>query len=282
MLKLTIAYDGSDFQGSQLQLRGGVNQRTVQRELEAAIVQLTGQQIRITLAGRTDSGVHALGQVAVFRPPDTATVRRMSLGTWQKALNAHLPDDLRIMLVEQVGDNFHPRFDATRREYEYRIWNGAAIPPLLRRDSLLVVYPLDLAAMQAACAQLIGEHDFAAFAGKSKDAEGHQLSTVREMYAASCHAATHEHGQLITIVLAANAFLAHMVRNIVGTLLLVGGGKMNVADFARVLAAGDRKQAGPTAPPHGLTLMRVLYLSVLSPKGGRVTNILSPLVGEAR
>jgi len=257
-LKLTIAYDGSGFQGSQLQVRNGVNQRTVQRELEAAIEQLTDLPVRVTLAGRTDSGVHASGQVASFRPPSEGTATRLKLDDWQKALNAHLPTDLRVLAVEWAGDEFHPRFDAKRREYEYRIWNGAALPPLLRFDTLLVDYPLDVAAIQAACQQLVGSHDFAAFASSGgRGAE--PASTVREIYLADCQAAVQQYGQLITVQLAANAFLAHMVRNIVGTLLIVGRGRMSAAEFAAVLASSNRQLAGPTSPPLGLTLVRVLY-----------------------
>ncbi len=258
MLKLTLAYDGTNFQGSQLQVRAGVNQRTVQRELEAAIAGLTGQQVRVTLAGRTDAGVHAQGQVASFAPPTTGTATKLKLDDWQKALNAHLPPDLRVMAVAAVGDDFHPRFDATRREYEYRIWNGAALPPLRRFDTLLVDYPLDVVAMQAACGLLLGQHDFTAFAG-SGGKQPPQVSTVREMYAAECRAEDTEYGRLITVALAANAFLAHMVRNIVGTLLIVGRGRMSVTEFHNVLLGRDRKLAGPTAPPQGLTLVRVAY-----------------------
>ncbi len=257
-LKLTIAYDGTGFQGSQLQIRSGVNQRTVQRELEAAIAELGGQPVRIALAGRTDSGVHASGQVACFVPPTEGTAARLKLDEWQDALNAHLPPDLRVMAVAQVGDEFHPRFDAKRREYAYRIWQGAALPPLRRFDALLVVYPLDVGAMQAACKQLVGSHDFAAFAG-SGGRGAKPISTVREMYLAVCRAEDEEYGQLITVHLIANAFLAHMVRNIVGTLLLVGRERMSAAEFTAVLASGNRSRAGATAPPQGLTLVRVMY-----------------------
>ena len=257
-LKLTIAYDGSGFQGSQLQVRSGVNQRTVQRELEAAIAELTAQPVRVALAGRTDSRVHASGQIACFTPPTEGSGARLKLDEWQDALNAHLPPDLRVMAVAQVNDEFHPRFDAKRREYAYRIWQGAALPPLRRFDTLLVVYPLDVAAMQAACHHLIGSHDFAAFA--SMGGRGQKpASTIREMYLADCHAEAEEYGQLITVQLTANAFLPHMVRNIVGTLLLVGRGRMSVTQFVEVLESGNRRKAGTTAPPQGLTLVRVMY-----------------------
>ncbi len=257
-LKLTIAYDGSSFQGSQLQIRSGVNQRTVQRELEAAILQLTAQPVRVAMAGRTDSGVHASGQIAAFTPPAEGSGARLKLDEWQDALNAHLPPDLRVMAIAQASDEFHPRFDAKRREYAYRIWQGAALPPLRRFDTLLVVYSLDVVAMQAACQQLIGSHDFAAFA--STGGRGAKPApTVREMYLADCRAEADEYGQLITVQLTANAFLTHMVRNIVGTLLMVGRGRMSVAQFADVLASGNRRHAGTTAPPQGLTLVQVTY-----------------------
>jgi tRNA pseudouridine38-40 synthase len=258
-LKLTIAYDGTGFQGSQLQIRTGINQRTVQRELEAALAQILGQQVRVNLAGRTDSGVHAAGQVASLALPAEGAASRMKLNQWLKAINFHLPPDLRVMAAEQVADDFHPRFDARRREYEYRIWNGLALPPHLRFDTLLVSYRLDVAAMHATCLQLVGEHDFAAFAGSTGRESDKPASTVREMYLAECRVEAQEYGRLITIRLVANAFLAHMVRNIVGTLLIVGRGRMSEAEFAAIFSSRERRNAGPTVPPQGLTLVRVEY-----------------------
>lgn len=258
-LKLTIAYDGTGFQGSQLQIRAGVNQRTVQGELEAALAPILGQAVRVALAGRTDSGVHASGQVASFAPPAAGTAARLKPDDWRRAINFYLPPDVRVMAVEQVADSFHPRFDARRREYEYLICNGPALPPQLRFDTLLIDYLLDVAAMHEACQQLVGEHDFAAFAGSGGRGSDKPATTVREMYLAECIAEAKQYGQLISVRLAANAFLAHMVRNIVGTLLVVGRGRMSQTEFAAVLASHDRYRAGPTVPPQGLTLVRVLY-----------------------
>ncbi len=263
MLKLTLAYDGTAFYGSQYQSKQGQQQRTVQGELEGAISRLVGQAIRVTLAGRTDSGVHAEGQVAAFQPPTEGTAARLKLNDWQRALNAYLPPDLRIWQVAEAADSFHPRFDAKRRTYEYAIWNGPAPSPLRRFYSYHVASPLDVNAMDAAAANLVGEHNFASFAGDgwgSRSGQEGSPSTVRLLYEATCFvrevAVT---GRLVLVRLAGNAFLPHMVRNIVGTLLLVGSGRLDLAGFAAVLAATERKAAGPTAPPQGLCLVQVEY-----------------------
>lgn len=252
-IKLIIEYDGTDFSGSQLQPNG----RTVQGELERAVARLTGlvgdARCRVTLAGRTDSGVHATGQVANFN-----TESAHSLETFQRGLNALLPPDLAVTQVEEVEERFHARFSATGRVYQYRILSRVIRSPLERRFVYQVKEPLDLEKMHAALQSLIGEHDFASFAGDGwsvAEDEGAKPGTVRRMTGASCR----KEGELIVVELAANAFLPHMVRNIVGTVLMVGTGKLSVEGFREVLAARDRRKAGPTAPATGLCLVEVQY-----------------------
>ncbi|NJM05126.1 tRNA pseudouridine(38-40) synthase TruA [Candidatus Gracilibacteria bacterium] len=245
---LLVAYDGTNFVGSQLQHQG----RSVQGVLEAAWEALTQEQRRVILAGRTDAGVHAHGQVANVRTQtahSTTTVRR--------ALNAHLPDDVRVLDVQDVALDFHSRFTAVRREYRYLIDNALVPQPLLRTCVLHVEQPLDVQAMQEALALLLGQHDFAAFAATTPD----QRSTVRELYRAKVETVTMLDRQLIAVELAANAFLHHMVRVIVGTLLNVGRNRMTVAEFEQVLRGRDRRAAGPTAAAHGLALVAVEYPS---------------------
>lgn len=242
---LRIEYDGTNFVGSQWQSNG----RSVQGELERAWEQLTQEQLRVSLAGRTDAGVHARGQVASIRTEsmlDTATI--------QRALTAIMPEDLAVREAWDVPLEFHARHSAIRRDYRFLIDNGRVASPLLRNYALQVSNPLDLEAMQRALSSLIGTHDFAAFAGS-----GQEGSTVR-----TCHFASSQRvdvwGQpLIAIDIAANAFLRHMVRNIVGSLLLVGDGKLSDEGFAAILAGHDRRKAGRTAPAHGLYLISVSY-----------------------
>jgi tRNA pseudouridine38-40 synthase len=245
-IALRIAYDGTDFVGSQWQNNG----RSVQGELEGAWEQLTQERRRINLAGRTDAGVHAHGQVASVR-----TETRHDLATIQRGLNAIVPQDIAVVAAWEVPYEFHARHSAIRRDYRYLIDNDRAGSPLLRQRAVHVPQHLDEAAMRAALKKLLGTHDFAAFAGAGQT-EG---STIRTCYTAECAAHRLWEQSLIIIDLAANAFLRHMVRNIVGTLLLVGEGKIDAEDFAAVFAGRDRRRAGRTAPAHGLYLMSVSY-----------------------
>jgi tRNA pseudouridine38-40 synthase len=242
---LRIEYDGTDFVGSQWQNNG----RSVQGALEAAWEQLSQEQRRINLAGRTDAGVHARGQVASVR-----TETRHDLATIQRGLNAILPEDVAVLEAWEVPLDFHARHSANRRDYRYLIDNGHVGSPLLRRHAWHVPQPLDLAAINAALGTLLGTHDFAAFAGGQQEG-----STVRTCHAASCTPAELWGQPLIAVDLGANAFLRHMVRNIIGTLLLVGEGKMDTKGLAAILAGRDRRRAGRTAPAHGLYLMAVSY-----------------------
>ena len=244
-IALRIEYDGTDFVGSQWQNNG----RSVQGELEGAWEQLTQERRRINMAGRTDAGVHARGQVANVR---TETSR--DLVTIQRGLNAILPEDVAVLGAWEVPYEFHARHTAIRRDYRYVIDNGRFASPLLRRHAVHVPQSLNVRAMAEALATLHGTHDFAAFAGGQPEG-----STVRTCYSASCEPIEVWGQPLIAIDLAANAFLRHMVRNIAGTLLLVGEGKMDASGFAAVLAGRDRRMAGRTAPAHGLYLMSVTY-----------------------
>ena len=243
---LRIEYDGTDFVGSQWQNNG----RSVQGELEGAWEQLTQERRRVNLAGRTDAGVHARGQVASVR-----TETRHDLTTLQRGLNAILPEDVAVLEAWDVDHDFHARHSAIRRDYRYLIDNRRVASPLLRRHAAHVPQPLDAAAMSQALTALLGTHDFAAFAGGGPP-EG---STVRTCYAVGCAPDKTLGHSLIAVDLAANAFLRHMVRNIVGTLLLVGQGKLDTLGFAETLASRDRRRAGRTAPAHGLYLMSVSY-----------------------
>jgi tRNA pseudouridine38-40 synthase len=243
-VRAVVAYDGTDYHGFQRQ----ANALTVQEVLEAALAQVTAsarETIAVLAAGRTDAGVHAAGQVIAF---DTAW--RHHLDDLRRALNAVLPADVAVLRVEEAALSFHPRYDARSRRYQYTVYNALVRWPLNRRYSLHVATPLDVAAMQQAAQWLVGEHDFATF-GQSPKGE----ITVRRVLAAEWG----RDSPWLTFDIEANAFLYHMVRSIVGTLLQVGQGDMSVEEFAAVLAACDRGRAGPTVPPHGLCLMEVKY-----------------------
>ncbi|KPV54776.1 tRNA pseudouridine synthase [Kouleothrix aurantiaca] len=244
-IALRIEYDGTDFAGSQLQANG----RTVQGELEQAWEQLTQAQERMHLAGRTDAGVHARGQVA-----NVWTETQRDAGTIQRALTAILPHDIAVREAWDVSSDFHARHTAIRRDYRFLIDNGRVASPLLRHHALHVARQLDVAAINGAMATLLGTHDFAAFAGA-----GQEGTTVRTCYVAHCQPCEVWGQPLLAIDIAANAFLRHMVRNIVGTLLQVGDNKRGIEDFAALLEARDRRKAGDTIPAHGLYLMSVTY-----------------------
>jgi tRNA pseudouridine38-40 synthase len=238
-LLVRIEYDGTDFEGFQVQKRG----RTVQGELERALQQITGEAIRVTGGGRTDSGVHALGQGAHFdtewnRPPETL----------QRALNAVLPRDMSIRAISRVGPEFSARYSATSRSYRYTILNQAVRSPMAARYSLLMSDPLDAEAMDGAARCLIGTHDFGAFGMPP-----HGNNSVRQILRAEVQRS----GSNIWIDLEANAFLYRMVRRIVGTLLWVGRHELNLAEFGQVVA--KERRAGPAVSPQGLCLVTVKY-----------------------
>ncbi len=245
-IALRLAYDGTDFIGSQYQNQG----RSVQEALEQAWEGLTQERRRVTLAGRTDAGVHAVGQVANIR-----TETRHSRRTILRGMNAKLPPDVAIQAVAEVDPDFHARHSANRRSYRYLIDNNAAWLPNLRHYAWFVEQRLDQEAMAEALVRLEGTHDFAAFTALVPE----QRSTVRTCYTARLRPVTMFDRRLIAIDLAANAFLQHMVRVIVGTVVLVGRGKITPDGFQAILEGCDRKAAGPTAVAHGLTLVSVGY-----------------------
>jgi tRNA pseudouridine38-40 synthase len=240
--KATVEYDGTDFAGFQWQH----DIRTVQGTLEAALAQRTGQTVRLTGAGRTDAGVHALGQVVSFGCETRIPIERMAI-----ALNTALPPDLTVRQVEEVGPGFSARFSASSRLYAYLILNRDMRSPVLRRYSALCVTPLDVRAMQESARLLLGEQDFACF---TNELIAEQM-TMRDVM--RCQVGRYR--KFVVVRIEANAFLRGMVRNIVGTLMEVGMGKRPVQDIPRLLESRDRRQAGPTAPPQGLCLLKARY-----------------------
>jgi tRNA pseudouridine38-40 synthase len=240
--KLIVEYDGTEYHGWQVQAQ----ERTIQGVLEAGATRLCGEPVRMAAAGRTDAGVHAAGQVVAFttqKPRPTETVLN--------ALNALTPFDISIRSVDVVDDNFDPRRAARSRVYRYRIWNAPWRSPFLLRYAWHVSRPLDVAAMAAAARILLGEHDFSSFRAADCDA-AHPVRSI-------LHSEVEAVEQQVIYTVEANAFLRSMVRNIVGTLVEVGGGKRDVDGFGGLLAARDRTLAGDTAPPSGLCLERVTY-----------------------
>lgn len=242
-IKLVIEYDGTDYHGWQVQ----DNARTVQGELRRAIARITGEEPTVTGASRTDAGVHARGQVCSFR-----TSSRIPTDRLPAAINANLPADIAVVAAAQVGLNFHPRIAAVGKLYTYRVCTRQAPPALNRRFELHHPRRLDLTAMQAAADRLLGEHDFSSF-----QAAGSSIKDpVRTLW--SCRLSSPRADSVILSV-SGNGFLYNMVRIMVGTLLLIGSGKLAAEEMATILAARDRRQAGPTAPPHGLCLEEVYY-----------------------
>ena len=240
--KLTIAYDGTDFCGWQVQ--PGV--ATVQGVLETALAAVDSSARGVRGAGRTDAGVHALGQVA-----HVDVEKSHEPDVWVRALNHRLPPEARVMRVEPVGDDFHARRSAVNKVYRYRIWAGLAVSPFAHRWVAHDPREHDLEAMRAAAAVLVGRHDFEAFTVADRETK----TTVRDLRRLSVDVA----GDEIIVTAEANGFLRAMVRTLAGTLLLVGRGRMTVDAVALALESKRRELAGPTAPAAGLTLVRVDY-----------------------
>lgn len=241
-IKLTLEYDGAAYVGWQRQLNG----LSVQEVMERAVHALTGESLRVECAGRTDAGVHALGQVAAFTP-----TRALPLKAYAKGLNTHLPADVAVVRAEEVPDDFDPRRWASGKRYRYAILNRGVRSPLLRRSRWEVFHPLDAGAMQAGATHLLGRHDFSAFRAADCEAK-HPVRELRE-------ARVERVGEELFVELEGTAFLKHMVRNIAGTLVEVGKGKRPPEWVAEVLSSRDRGQAGLTAPAHGLTLVEVRH-----------------------
>jgi tRNA pseudouridine38-40 synthase len=252
ILRLTLAYDGSDFVGWQRQATGV----SVQGLVESALTRLTGAAVTVTGAGRTDAGVHALGQVASARVSTDRGPAEL-----QRALNALLPEAVRVVALAEAAPDFHARFGAKAKRYVYRLATGDVCSPFVRRYAWHVTHPLDRAAMRKALVGLIGRHDFKAF----QAAGSRVLDTTRTLYEAGLEEASWPRGSTpggaseLTLVLRGDGFLRHMVRNIVGTLVEVGRGRWPPEQMAAILASRDRRLAGPTAPPQGLFLVEVEY-----------------------
>jgi len=245
-LKLTIAYDGSGYDGWQTQ-KTGVG---VQEKVEQALAKLFPSQPKVFGSSRTDTGVHALGMAAHFEVLPAEW--RMTTARLLLALNAHLPEDIRVQSAKRVPAEFHARFSAAGKEYRYLVWNHPAMNPLLRTQAWHFKRKLDLAAMRAAARQFVGKHDFRSFrVNPSYDTD----STVRTL--ARCD--IKRRGPLLTFVIEGDGFLYRMCRGIVGTLVQVGEGKIAATAVREILAHRDRQRAGMTAPAHGLVLWRVLY-----------------------
>jgi tRNA pseudouridine38-40 synthase len=242
-LKLTLEYDGARFVGWQVQPNG----RSVQQELEKAVAKLCGEEVRVTGAGRTDAGVHARGQVASLR-----VGKELPLKAWTAGLNALLPEDMACVRAEVVPEGFDARRWARGKKYIYYILQTQVRSPLRRGRAWEIRRPLDVEAMRAAAPWLLGAHDFSAL----RAADCPARTTVREIRELQIL----RDGARVEIAVQATAFLKHMVRNIVGTLVEVGHGRRSPDSIAALLEGRDRKRAGPTAPAHGLVLEEVYYL----------------------
>jgi tRNA pseudouridine38-40 synthase len=268
--KLTIAYDGTGFVGWQRQASGP----SIQGLLEGALRELDGRQVDVAGAGRTDAGVHALGQVA-----SVSLERAIDRVTLVRAVNSRLPESVRVVDAADAAPSFHARFDARSKTYCYRIWNTEVMSPFERAYAWHVPSPtLDVAAMASAATLFEGRHDFAAFQASGSDTR----TTEREVFSSRARGGSdplrgsggsqpsHENASgFITYEIAGAGFLRHMVRTIVGTLVEVGRGRRPAAWVSEVLRSRDRSEAGPTAPAEGLFLVSLDYRDVDSQRGDR-------------
>jgi tRNA pseudouridine38-40 synthase len=256
-LKLVVSYDGSEFSGWQVQ----PDANTVQGTLASAIGRITGEKVLPQGSGRTDAGVHALAQVVTF-----VTESNVPTENFAKALNAILPASVRVLAVSEAPADFHARHSARAKTYRYRIFRDATCPPFLARYVWHYPYPLDEAAMGQAAGLVEGEHDFTSFAavdpGRNANHEGDEgteragsRSNVRTIFSS----AWQRHEEELIYTVRGSGFLHHMVRNLVGTFILVGKGTLRPEDLTRILAARERSAAGATAPASGLYLVEVEY-----------------------
>lgn len=237
-VRLTVAYDGTAYHGWQLQNNG----ITIESELNRCLTQLLGEAVQVIGASRTDAGVHALGNIAVFDTAAPIPAEKISY-----ALNQRLPEDIRILRSEEVAADWHPRRVKSRKTYEYRIYRGAFPMPTRRLYTFFTYHTLDVEAMRRAAGYLVGEHDFKSFCQAGAQVE----STVRNIFSVELL----EQGPELVLRICGSGFLYNMVRIIAGTLLEVGQGRRRPEDMEAVLAACDRRAAGPTAPARGLTLV---------------------------
>ncbi len=248
-IKLVLEYDGTHYVGWQLQPNGP----SIQGRLKRAVQELVGAPVDVFAAGRTDSGVHARGQVVVFDSPVNLPLKAYWMG-----LNGLLPDDVAVVRAEEVDPAFDPRRWARGKRYVYRISNLRGRSPLRRLTHWEIFQPLDLEAMKQGSAHLLGRHDFSSF----RAAECEARHPIREVTRAELAGAA---GDELTFTVEGTAFLRHMVRNLIGTLVTVGRGKKPAPWVKDVLEARSRDHAGVTAPPHGLTLMEVFYANTPGP-----------------
>jgi len=258
--KLVLSYDGSDYHGWQVQ--PGLS--TIQGELASAIQHTTGEQVLPQGSGRTDAGVHALAQVASFRL--MAPIPAYNL---QRALNRRLPPSIRVIRAELADDSFHARHSAVHKTYEYRIYRGELCSPFLARYAYALDWPLDFEAIQKAAALVVGEHDFTSFAASDPDltertcsVNSDEQNCTRIIYESAWErdaSAGGEKGDMMIYRVRGSGFLHHMVRNLVGTFLHVGRGRIRAEQIQEFLAARQRSAAGPTAPARGLFLVSVGY-----------------------
>ena len=244
-VKMVVAYDGTNYCGWQVQPNG----ITIEEVLNRSLSNLLGEKIEVMGASRTDSGVHSLGNVAVF---DTNT--RMPADKIAFALNQRLPEDIVVQGSCEVPSDWHPRYQESTKTYEYRILNRTFRMPTRRFDTYFYHYPLDVEKMSEAASYLVGTHDFASFCAANAQVK----STVRTIY--SCTA--QKENDIITIRVTGNGFLYNMVRIIAGTLIEVGAGKRRPVEIKDILAAENRDAAGPTAPAQGLTMMGIEYKQI--------------------
>lgn len=241
--KCVISYDGSGFYGYQVQ----PNKRTVQSELEAVLAKMhKGKHVKVYGSGRTDAGVHAMGQVIHFDSPLSIPEEK-----WPVALNSLLPDDMAIKSVKQVSPSFHARFDAQGKEYRYFLHLSATRDPFKRNFAYQYPFNIDIRRMQEASVYLLGTHDFTSFCSAKTEIED-KIRTIHELEITA-------EDELVTFRFVGTGFLYNMVRILVGTLLMVGTGELNPADVESILAKKDRRCAGKTAPAQGLYLWKVFY-----------------------
>ena|SRR5580765_4240593 len=246
-IKLTIAYDGTDFHGWQMQS----NKPTIQGEITSVLRRLTQENIAMHAAGRTDAGVHALGQIGSFK-----TQSGLSPQEFQRALNAILPPTIRIVAAEETGPNFSARWSALSKIYCYRLYRGKVVPPSEWRYVLHYPFPLDEDKMRDAAARYVGSHDFASFAASTgSEDDDKERSTVRDIYSTELLRSADNEELVFTV--RGRSFLRYMVRKMVGTLLDVGRGRLAAEDIDRLYELKDRSKSGPTVPPEGLCMVSV-------------------------